>query len=137
MTSSSTSPPQLSDEDVNAILDGMNWQDDDTVDEAKENENGKEAFSHLQDIQDGVELEAVTSALEDMINGKSHTFTSSSSILKVADGEDVVVGGSSGDASISLDVNKLLKWEKSSMSRDESTCSSGNTNGDGINSSME
>ena len=136
MTSSSTSPPQLSDEDVNAILDGMNWQDDDTVDEAKENENGKEAFSHLQDIQDGVELEAVTSALEDMINGKSHTFTSSSSILKVADGEDVVVGGSSGDASISLDVNKLLKWEKSSMSCDESKCSSSNTNGDGINSSM-
>ena len=113
-STSSDLPPQLSDEEVNSILDNRSWQDDYAVDEPMENGGGGAAScSLLQEAQEGVEEEAVVSALEDMINGKSGTFASSSSALmmRVANGEDVVVEGSSGDATIALDMNKLMRWE--------------------------
>ena len=125
------STPQLSDESVLSILDGMSWDDiEEEEGKGQEQEQSLNTDSLLQEIQQEVEVKAITSALGSMINGKSATFESSSSILRerASEGEDVVVGGNSGDASINLDINQLLRWENalSGMSNN----SSGSNNSD-------
>ena len=57
------------------------------------------------------------------------TFSSSSTLReRAAEGKDVVVGGNSGDASINLDINQLLRWENAHSSI--SSNSSGSSNSD-------
>ena len=132
MASSQTPPPQLSDEVVNALLDDMNWQDDDIVEEKLgDKESTSTSSSSPQEIQEGADVEAVTIALEDMIKTKSSSFAASTLGLmeRSGGGADLVLGGSSGDASIKLDVNMLLSWEKINSKEEDGY--SGNSNDSG------
>ena len=125
------STPQLSDESVLSILDGMSWDDiEEEEGKGQEQEQSLNTDSLMQENQQEVEVKAITSALDSMINGKSATFASSSSTLRerAAEGKDVMVGGNSGDASINLDINQLLRWENAHSSIRSN--SSGSSNSD-------
>ena len=124
------STPQLSDESVLSILDGMSWDDvEEEEGKGQEQEQSLNTDSLMQENQQEVEVKAITSALDSMINGKSATFSSSSTLReRAAEGKDVVVGGNSGDASINLDINQLLRWENAHSSI--SSKSSGSSNSD-------